>query len=119
MIFELYFELCFLAGFMFELEIQERKRFSGKGLIYFRLKHETLIIVALSLLFNFGRISGLYQYRKGERGGACCIRKWYCISHWNIAEVIINILDFVTCFDAFSFSFIYRVGNVPAHFFAQ
>ena len=71
MIFELYFELRFLAGFMFELEIQERKRFSRKGLIYFRLKHETLIIVALSLLFNFGRISGLYHYRKGERGDAC------------------------------------------------
>ena len=77
MIFELYFELRFLAGFMFELEIQERKRFSRKGLIYFRLKHETLIIVALSLLFNFGRISGLYHYRKGEQGGASCIRKGY------------------------------------------
>ena len=41
------------------------------------------------------------------------------ISHWKIAEVIINILDFVTCFDAFSFSFIYRVGSVPAHFLVQ
>ena len=39
-------------------------------------------------------------------------------SHWSIAEVITNILDFVKCFDDISFS-MYREDNVPAHLLAK
>ena len=41
------------------------------------------------------------------------------VSHWSIAEVIADILDFVKCFDAISFSFMYREGNVQVHLLAQ
>ena len=39
-------------------------------------------------------------------------------SHWSIAEVITNILDFVKCFDDISFS-VYREGHVSAHLLAK
>ena len=39
--------------------------------------------------------------------------------HWSIVEVVTDILDFVKCFDAILFSFVYREGNVPTHLLAQ
>ena len=39
-------------------------------------------------------------------------------THWSIAKVIADILDLVKCFDAFSFSFIYREGNASVHLLA-
>ncbi|KAL0014567.1 hypothetical protein SO802_001636 [Lithocarpus litseifolius] len=38
--------------------------------------------------------------------------------HWSVAEVITDILDFVKCFDAISFSFMYRESNVLAYLLA-
>ena len=33
--------------------------------------------------------------------------------------MVTDILDFVKCFDAILFSFVYREGNVPTHLLAQ
>ena len=40
-------------------------------------------------------------------------------THWSIAKVVADILDLVKCFDAFSFSFIYKEGNASAHLLAS